>query len=362
MEILQQWGLGDGHRPLIIAGPCSAETSEQMLETASGVSARGIGVFRAGLWKPRTRPGAFEGVGNKGIPMMQQVQSVTGLKVATEVANAAHAQAALQAGFDVVWIGARTTANPFAVQEIAHVLQGTDIPVFVKNPLNPDVELWVGAIERLLESDIRKVGAIHRGFSLYEKNLFRNPPMWQIPIELRRRMPQLPMLCDPSHIAGKRELLQQVAQKAMDLNFDGLMIETHCNPAAALSDPQQQITPEALHQMLQNLVIRHLEADGADNTTLEELRSQISCLDNEMLALLHKRMTFVKAIGQYKKKHNITILQPQRWNEIITTGLHTGGQMELSEAFINNLFKAIHDESISTQTRVMNQPEQAQEE
>lgn len=333
-----------------------------MLETASGVSARGIGVFRAGLWKPRTRPGAFEGVGNKGIPMMQQVQSVTGLKVATEVANAAHAQAALQAGFDVVWIGARTTANPFAVQEIAHVLQGTDIPVFVKNPLNPDVELWVGAIERLLESDIRKVGAIHRGFSLYEKNLFRNPPMWQIPIELRRRMPQLPMLCDPSHIAGKRELLQQVAQKAMDLNFDGLMIETHCNPAAALSDPQQQITPEALHQMLQNLVIRHLEADGADNTTLEELRSQISCLDNEMLALLHKRMTFVKAIGQYKKKHNITILQPQRWNEIITTGLHTGGQMELSEAFINNLFKAIHDESISTQTRVMYQPEQAQEE
>ncbi|MCF8365035.1 MAG: bifunctional 3-deoxy-7-phosphoheptulonate synthase/chorismate mutase type II [Bacteroidales bacterium] len=355
IKTLHEWGLGNGERPLLISGPCSAETSTQMLTTANELQEAGIGIFRAGIWKPRTRPGAFEGVGSKGLRWMQRVKSETGMKTATEVANVRHVDSVMGAGLDMIWIGARTTANPFAVQEIAEALKGTDIPVFVKNPVNPDVDLWVGAIERLQTVGIKKIGAIHRGFSAYETSIYRNPPMWQVPIELKRRMPGLPLLCDPSHIAGKRNLLQSIAQKAMDLNFDGLMIESHCNPDEAWSDKNQQLTPADLKVLLNSLVIRQVTPEGASAETLEELRSQISFLDDEMLDIMQKRMEVAKAIGRYKKENNMTILQPKRWEDIIESSLKKGDERNLSHRFIDKMLKAIHEESISKQTDIMNE-------
>ena len=357
IKILEQWGLGNGVRPLIISGPCSAETASQMMTTALGIKDLGIGIFRAGIWKPRTRPGSFEGVGSKGLRWMQNVKTETGMKVSTEVANVRHVEAALRAKTDILWIGARSSANPFAMQEIADAIRGVDIPVFVKNPINPDIELWTGAIERLQKVGVLKIGAIHRGFSAYENSIYRNPPMWQVPIELKRRMPDLPLLCDPSHIAGKRELLQGISQKAMDLNYDGLMIESHCNPDEAWSDKQQQLTPAALKTLLDNLVIRQLAPAGASAETLEELRSQISFLDDELLDIMQKRMEIASAIGRFKKENNMTILQPKRWEDIILTSLKKGEERNLSHRFIDKLLKAIHEESISKQTDIMNADE-----
>lgn len=354
IKTLQEWGLGNGERPLVISGPCSAETATQMTTTATGLANAGISIFRAGIWKPRTRPGSFEGVGSRGLKWLQKVKADTGMKVATEVANPRHVEAALNAGTDILWIGARTTANPFAVQELADALKGVDIPVFVKNPVNPDVELWNGAIERLQDAGIRKIAAIHRGFSAYENSVYRNPPMWQVPIELMRRMPELPLLCDPSHIGGRRDLLQSIAQKAMDLNYDGLMIESHCNPDEAWSDKQQQLTPETLKTLLSKLVIRQVSPAKASGETLEELRSQISFMDEEILDILQKRMEVARAIGRFKKENNMTILQPRRWEEIIETSLHKGRDRDLSDRFINKLFKSIHEESIAKQTEIMN--------
>ncbi len=354
IKILEQWGLGNGVRPLIISGPCSAETSQQMMTTANDVKDLGIAIFRAGIWKPRTRPGSFEGVGSKGLRWMQHVKSETGMKVSTEVANVRHVEAALKAGIDILWIGARTSANPFAMQEIAEALRGVDIPIFVKNPINPDAELWTGAIERLQKVGAVRVGAIHRGFSAYEHSIYRNPPMWQVPIELKRRMPDLPLLCDPSHIAGNRKLLQSISQKSMDLNYDGLMIESHCKPEEAWSDKQQQLTPADLKILLDNLVIRQVAPEGAPGETLEELRSQISFLDDEMLDIMQKRMEVAKTIGRFKKENNMTILQPKRWEDIILSNLKKGEERDLSHRFIDKLLRAIHEESISKQTDIMN--------
>lgn len=355
IKTLYEWGLGNGERPLLISGPCSAETSTQMLTTANELQEAGIGIFRAGIWKPRTRPGTFEGVGAKGLKWMQRIKTELGMKTGTEVANVRHVDSAMGAGVDLMWIGARTTANPFAVQEIAEALRGTDIPVFVKNPLNPDADLWIGAIERFQSVGLEKIAAIHRGFSAYENSIYRNPPMWQVPIELKRRMPELPLLCDPSHIAGKRSLLQSISQKAMDLNFDGLMIESHCNPDEAWSDKQQQLTPADLKVLLDNLVIRQVAPEGASGETLEELRSQISFLDDEMLDIMQKRMEVAKAIGRFKKENNMTILQPKRWEDIILSSLKKGEERDLSNRFIDKLLRAIHEESIAKQTDIMNE-------
>ena len=358
IKILQEWGLGDGSRPLIVSGPCSAETSHQMLTTANELTDAGVNVFRAGIWKPRTRPGSFEGIGSKGLQWMREVKQKTGMLTAIEVANAAHVEAALKNDIDILWIGARTTANPFAVQEVAESLRNCGKIVFVKNPISPDVELWNGAIERLQKVGVNKIAAVHRGFSTYEKSVYRNPPMWQVSIELKRRLPEMPILCDPSHIAGNRELIQPIAQKAMDLNYDGLMIESHCNPDEAWSDKQQQITPATLKSILDGLVIRQVNPNGVTGDTLEELRSQINFLDDELFDIMEKRMEMVKSIGRFKKANNITILQPRRWEEIIETSLQKGNVRGLSERFINNLFKAIHEESISKQTDIMNSGEE----
>lgn len=354
IKILHEWGLGDGTRPLVVSGPCSAETSVQMLTTANQLKDAGVDVFRAGIWKPRTRPGTFEGVGSKGLQWMGQVKEKTGMLTAIEVANATHVEAALKSGTDILWIGARTTANPFAVQEVAESLRNCSKVVFVKNPINPDVELWNGAIERLQKVGVNKIAAVHRGFSTYENSIYRNPPMWQVPIELKRRLPEMPILCDPSHISGNRDLIQTISQKAMDLNYDGLMIESHCNPDKAWSDKQQQITPAALKTILDHLIIRHVDPNGISGDTLEELRNQINFLDDELFDILQKRMEIVKSIGHFKKANNITILQPRRWEEIIESSLRKGEIRGLSSHFINHLFKAIHEESISKQTDIMN--------
>jgi chorismate mutase len=353
-KILQEWGLGNGERPLVISGPCSAETPEQLMKTATELASKNIGILRAGIWKPRTRPGSFEGVGSIGLHWLNSVRSATGMKTAVEVANANHVAEVLKNEVDILWIGARTTANPFAVKEIADALIGVEKPVFVKNPLNPDLELWIGAIERLYDAGLKMVGAIHRGFSTYEKSIYRNPPFWQIPIELKRRMPQIPMLCDPSHIAGNRTLLQSIAQKAMDMNYDGLMIESHCDPDNARSDKDQQITPETLSFLLSSLVIRKIETPDVFPETLEELRSRINFLDEGLLDIIQKRMEVSKAIGRFKKEHNMTILQPKRWEEILENGLKGGSERDLSDRLIRSLFTSIHEESISKQTDIMN--------
>lgn len=359
IEPFEKWGLKKTERPLVIAGPCSAETEEQMLETARELKDIGIEIFRAGIWKPRTRPNSFEGVGKKGLEWMRMVKEETGMLVSTEVANAKHAFEALKFGIDIIWIGARTAANPFAVQEIADAIQGVDIPVLVKNPINPDVELWIGALERINKAGINKIGAIHRGFSTYEDTEFRNHPQWQIPIELRRRMRDLPIICDPSHIAGKSELVFEVSQKAMDLSHSGLIIETHINPKKALSDARQQLTPSQLVDLLNRLILREpLSDDPKFLHSLEDLRRKIDIIDDELMEILGKRMKIADRIGEYKKQNNIRILQTARWDEILNRVADRGSKNGLSEEFISRLFKAVHQESINRQEKIMNTPDE----
>jgi chorismate mutase len=347
-------------RPLVIAGPCSAESEEQMLTTARELSSFGVKIFRAGVWKPRTRPNAFEGYGSKALPWLKAVKEETGMYVATEVANVKHVYEALKWGVDILWIGARTTANPFAVQEIADTLKGVDIPVLIKNPVNPDVELWLGAFERVYNAGIKRLAAVHRGFSKYEQTAYRNHPQWQIPIELKRRLPDIPMITDPSHICGNREYLLEVSQRAMDLNFEGLIIETHPDPDRAMSDAKQQITPATLKELLSQLILRHSSVEGAMKVSLEELREEIDRFDDQLLNLLEKRMCISEKIGEHKRKNKVTILQTKRWDEIITKRTDQGKVKGLSEEFVTKIFEAIHQESINHQTKVMNLGEDQQ--
>ena len=338
-------------RPLVIAGPCSAETEEQVLATAKHLASNGIKIFRAGIWKPRTKPGGFEGVGSDGLAWLQKVKKETGMHVATEIATQKHVYEALKYGIDLLWIGARTTANPFAVQEIAEALHGTDIPVLIKNPVNPDLELWIGAVERVYNAGIKRIGVIHRGFSSYDEKLYRNIPQWHIPIELKRRIPNLPIICDPSHIGGKRELIAPLSQQAMDLNYDGLIIESHCDPDSAWSDKDQQVTPDVLSYILNLLVIR----DSKQTTeNLNELRKQIDIMDDELLSTLNKRMRISREIGQYKKEHNMQILQTGRYDEILKDRIAAAVRMNLSPDFMKTILEAIHEESIRQQIEVIN--------
>ncbi|MDR2843525.1 MAG: bifunctional 3-deoxy-7-phosphoheptulonate synthase/chorismate mutase type II [Candidatus Symbiothrix sp.] len=345
-------GIND-QRPLLIAGPCSAETEEQVMETAHQLVAKGIQIYRAGIWKPRTKPGGFEGVGIEGLAWLQRVKKETGMYVSTEVATKDHVIAAVKYEMDLLWIGARTSANPFAVQEVADALKSTGFQgvVLIKNPVNPDLELWIGAIERVYNAGIRKIGVIHRGFSSYDKKLYRNLPQWHIPIELKRRIPNLPLISDPSHIGGKRELIAPLSQQAMDLKYDGLIIESHCNPDAAWSDKDQQVTPDVLSYILNTLVIR-----DTNQTTenLTELRQQIDQIDEELLSILAKRMRVSREIGQYKKEHNMPVLQTHRYDEILDKRIGQAQEMEIGAFFMKEVLEAIHEESIRQQMELIN--------
>ena len=342
-------------RPLVIAGPCSAESEEQVMLTAAGLAATGrVDLFRAGIWKPRTRPDTFEGVGAVGLKWLRQAREEYGLPVAVEVATEKHVYEALKHGVDAVWIGARTSVNPFALQEIASALKGADVMVFVKNPINPDLELWIGAIERISKAGISRIAAIHRGFSSWEKSAFRNQPRWQIPVEMRQRIPDLPMICDPSHMGGDRSFIADLSQKAMDLNYDGLMIESHPDPSSALSDRKQQVTPAELIEILDSLVLRSPTSDDPEFLeTIEDLRSQIDVYDNLLLDILESRMQVAETIGRYKKEHGITILQSSRWKEIKDNAVDKGVRKGLTPEFIQTFLEAIHQESITHQMRVM---------
>jgi len=357
-SLIKDWA-GYKGRPFLISGPCSAETEEQVMDTATQLAKiKEVSVFRAGIWKPRTRPNSFEGVGSEGLKWLRRVKLETGLLVGTEVANEKHVYEALKYGIDMLWIGARTSVNPFTVQEISDALNGVDVMVLIKNPINPDIELWTGAIERIARAGITRIGAIHRGFSSYEKTLYRNQPNWQLPIELRRRFPDLPLICDPSHIAGSRQFLHEIAQKAMDLNFDGLMIESHNDPSRALSDAAQQLTPNDLKELLSRLILRNAStSDPKLLDVLGELRQQIDVYDEHLLDLMEKRMKVAETIGRYKKENNITILQSTRWDEIIRRVIAKGMAKGLSAEFIDTIFKAIHQESINLQMKVMNNGE-----
>ena len=339
-------------RPMIIAGPCSAETEEQVMETARALAARGIKIFRAGIWKPRTKPCGFEGNGVKALPWLKRVKTELGMYTAVEVATAAHVREALAYDVDMLWIGARTSSNPFAVQEVADALEGMDIPVLIKNPVNPDLDLWIGAIERIHNAGIRRIGAIHRGFSSFDKKIYRNLPQWHIPIELHRQLPNLPIICDPSHIGGRRELIAPLCQQAMDLNFDGLIVESHCNPEKAWSDASQQVTPDVLDFILNTLVIR----DTTQTTeNLSALRRQIDELDNSLLELLARRMRVSEEIGQYKKEHNMPILQSQRYDEILQNRISQAERMDMDGEFMKTVLVAIHEESVRHQQEIMKQ-------
>lgn len=349
---LEDFGLS---HPLVIAGPCSAETEEQVLKIAHQLKDTDATVFRAGIWKPRTRPGMFEGVGAIGLKWLQRVKEETGMLIATEVANAAHVKLALEHDIDILWIGARSTVSPFIVQEIADALNGTDKIVLVKNPVNPDLALWLGGIERLYSANIKKLGAIHRGFSTYEKTRYRNNPEWQLAIEFQNRFPDLPLICDPSHIAGKRNIIQDICQTALDLNFDGLMVETHWDPDNAWSDAAQQVTPSVLIQMMKDLKIRTETSDEVEFTNkLNTLRTQIDVIDHGIIDTLGKRMKVAVDIGALKKQNNVAVLQSKRWNEILGKMILEGEDKGLSEEFILRMFKAIHQESINHQERVIN--------
>ncbi|HBG40710.1 MAG TPA: 3-deoxy-7-phosphoheptulonate synthase [Porphyromonadaceae bacterium] len=340
----------DDKRPLVIAGPCSAETEDQVMATARELARNGIKIFRAGVWKPRTKPGGFEGVGSPALKWLKKVKEETGMYVATEVATEKHVYEALKYGVDMMWLGARTVANPFAVQEIADTLRGVDIPVLIKNPVNPDLELWIGAIERLYNVGICRLGVIHRGFSTSDKTIYRNLPQWHIPIELKRRYPDLPVFCDPSHIGGKRQLIQTLSQQAMDLKYSGLIIESHCSPDEAWSDKDQQVTPASLKEILSSLVIRDRTQTTED---LSVLRDQIDQLDNELLQLLCKRMRVAREIGHYKLEHDMPILQTQRYDEILTDRAEQGEKMDMNGEFIKQVLEAIHAESVRQQMVVM---------
>lgn len=350
---LADWGYPIGN-PMIIAGPCSVESAEQVMDTALQLKDTRFDVLRGGIWKPRTRPNSFEGIGSQGLKWLKDAGNAIGKPVATEVANVKHVYEALRMNIDILWIGARTTVNPFAVQEICDALQGVDIPVLVKNPINPDLELWIGAFERLNRSGITKLAAIHRGFSTHEKTKYRNIPRWNIPIELKRRFPQLPVICDPSHICGTREYLREVAQTALDIGFDGIHLESHINPDKALSDAKQQITPSAFGELIELLQIREsLEHNPYAENQLEVLRSRIDHLDHYLLEMLSERMDVVREIAAYKREHNLAIVQPSRWTEILEDRLESGKRKQLTEKFIKDLFHALHKESIHHQTEVM---------
>jgi chorismate mutase len=341
--------------PLVIAGPCSAETEEQVLDIARQLKDSDVSIYRAGIWKPRTRPGGFEGVGAIGLKWLQKAKVETGLLMAVEVANATHVKLALEHDIDVLWIGARTTENPFAVQEIDEALENTVKIVLIKNPVNPDLGLWLGGVERLYNAGIKKLGVIHRGFSTYEKTKYRNIPEWQLAIELHDRFPTLPIICDPSHITGRREMIQQVSQQALDLNYDGLMIETHNNPDAAWSDAAQQVTPQKLKEILANLVVRKKTVEGdAFNNKLSSLRLTIDEYDTKLIQLIGKRMRIADEIGALKKESNVAILQNRRWKEILEKMKTEGVEENLGDDFILQFFRAIHQESINHQQNVIN--------
>ena len=351
---LSEWGFNFSH-PLIIAGPCSVETPEQVQQTAIALKQRGAQMLRGGIWKPRTRPGTFQGIGREGLQWLRDAGIASGLYTCVEVASPRHVEDALTAKIDVIWLGARTTVNPFLVQEIADALAGVNIPVLIKNPINPELELWLGAIERIERAGIKRIAAVHRGFSTFEKTIYRNPPNWEIPIELRRRFNELPLLCDPSHICGKRDMIASVCQTALDLSFDGLMIESHINPPQAWSDNEQQLTPEELGKLLAGLVLRNITVDDVVfNSLLEKLRHRIDQVDADILNLMAERMHVAREIGQYKKEHNMTIFQLKRWEEILRTRTQLGVEQELTPEFVAKMYELIHSESIYHQTQVMN--------
>ena len=349
-----EWGFFTLPRPMCIAGPCSAETEEQVMETAKGLHAFGIHVYRAGIWKPRTHPGSFEGVGTPGLKWLKKVKETYGMKVCTEVATEKHVLECIKYGVDVIWIGARTSANPFLMQEIADALSGTDIPVLVKNPVNPDLDLWIGALERLNRAGIRKLGVIHRGFSTSAPIPYRNDPGWKIAIELRTRYPQLAFFADPSHMAGDRKYLQELSQRAMDLGLDGLMVESHCDPSCAWSDAKQQLTPRDLQTLLESLVIRDNTSDNeAYKEGIDALRTRIDVIDENLLKLLKDRMDVSRQIGRYKKEHNVAILQAGRWEHLLADMVARGAKLGLSEASIRAIMTAIHDESVRVQNEIL---------
>lgn len=342
--------------PLVIAGPCSAETEEQVLDTARSLADRGVHIFRAGIWKPRTKPGSFEGVGEPGLEWLRKVKEETGMLTATEVASRAHVLKALHYSVDILWIGARTTANPFAVQEIADAIQesGKEVAVLVKNPVNPDLELWIGALERIYAAGVRRLGAVHRGFSTYNSGIYRNDPLWRIPLELRMRMPQLPLLCDPSHIGGRRDLIAPLSQRAMDLAFDGLMVECHRDPDAALSDAAQQLTPDAFCDIVEHLSLRNSAPDGAE--TLDELRNRIDQLDAVLLDTLATRMEISRQIGDFKRNNGIPVVQTARFGDMLQNRIEEGRRLGLDKEFIHRLLHAIHEESVRQQVELPDQP------
>jgi len=354
---IDNWFEHNVQAPLIISGPCSAESLDQVMQTAKELKETGVvNVFRAGIWKPRTRPNTFEGVGKRGLVWLNKVQKEFGFKVAVEVASRKHVEQALAAGIDILWIGARTSSNPFSMQEISEALQGVDIPVLVKNPINPDLELWIGAMERLYSVGVRKMAAVHRGFYPFEPSPYRNIPLWEVPIELKLRCPELPIINDPSHIAGKRELIFEIAQKAIDMNFDGLMIESHINPDCALSDAKQQITPAQLLELHSKLVFRNEKFAESDTVSeLEMLRQQIDIIDEKMISLLAQRMDVVREIGVVKKRKGVKILQLSRWKGLVENRIKMGEKIGLSAAFVKKVLQLVHKESIQKQAEVMNE-------
>jgi len=352
---LEEWGMFTDPQPSVVAGPCSAESEEQIMETAKGLKEMGINVFRAGIWKPRTHPGCFEGVGAEGLKWLQRVQKEYGLKVATEVAGEKHVAECLKYGVDMVWLGARTTANPFLVQEIADALKGTDIPVLVKNPVNADLDLWIGALERLSRAGIKKLGVIHRGFSTFDKIKYRNDPQWQVAIELRSRYPELPFFVDPSHMGGSRDYIQEISQRSLDLGFEGLMIESHCNPAVALSDAKQQLTPDELSDLLYNqVVVRDKDSDAPQwKENIDQLRAKIDVIDENIVYALGSRMNVSRKIGEYKKENNIAIIQTARWDKVFSKVLEKGKEYGLTEKFLSDVFTAIHEASVEVQNEII---------
>ncbi len=354
---IKDWLINSGEI-LVIAGPCSAESEEQVLTTAHALAQEpGINVFRAGVWKPRTRPGGFQGVGEEGLKWLSRVKEETGLPVAIEVANPEHIQKALEYGIDFLWIGARTVVNPFSIQEIAECLKGIDIPVMVKNPIHPDLKLWIGALERINQAGINRIIAVHRGFHYYQRQQTRNSPMWEIPIELKRLYPSLPLICDPSHISGKREHILSISQKALDLEMSGLMIESHYNPSVALTDAAQQLSPAQLHEILAKLVVRKTNGTLEFQNRLEKLRTEIDKIDAELLSILAQRMKIIDEIGEYKKQNNITILQIKRWREMLHERLEIGAKTGLDKEFLLKMLELVHEKSIQIQMDIMNRQE-----
>ena len=354
---LYEWGMFEEPRPSVVAGPCSAETEEQIMETAKGLKALGINVFRAGIWKPRTHPGSFEGIGTEGLGWLQQIKKEYGLKVSTEVASEKHVYECIKFGVDLVWLGARTTANPFLVQEIADALKGTDIPVLVKNPVNPDLDLWIGALERLNRAGVKKLGVIHRGFSTFEKIKYRNDPQWQVAIELRNRYPELPFFVDPSHMAGCKDYIREISQRSLDLGFEGLMIESHCNPSVALSDAKQQLTPDELSDLLyKQIKVKDKDSDSPEwKENIDQLRAKIDIIDENILYALGSRMNISRQIGEYKKNNNIAILQTTRWDKVLSKVIENGKEYGLSERFLQAVFNAIHDASVEVQNEIISE-------